>query len=84
MFPCFQVKQWGAYFGEAGLETLTLLEFRDPDALRDLIKTPELSTLLTPFRAGDRALAVVPSERLAEVQQLLAAFGVPVRSSVAR
>ena len=39
--------------------------------------------VLTPFPAGDRALAIVPAEQLAQVKEILARFGVSVREGLA-
>ncbi len=77
-----KVKAWGGYYGSAAVETLTLIEFRDRDALAELCKLPELVPLLKPFPAGNRALAVVESNRLGEVEAILARLGVPVRTGL--
>jgi len=74
------IKAEGRYYGSANTETLTLIAFRDRQALEELReKDPELTSLLMPFEAGDRALAVVPTGRLSDVRERLAAFGVQVR-----
>ncbi len=74
------IKAEGRYYGSANTETLTLIAFRDRQALEELReKDPDLASLLRPFRAGDRALAVVPTGRLSDVRERLAVFGVQVR-----
>ena len=74
------VKAEGQYYGSAVTETLTLVAFHDREALDELrAEDPEVAALLTPFEAGDRALAVVATERLPDVAERLAAFGVEVR-----
>jgi len=78
-----QVRAWGGYYGDAAVETLTLIEFRDPEALDELRQRPDLRGLLIPFPAGDRALAAVPAGRLAEVKAILAGLGVRVRDGLA-
>lgn len=77
-----QVRAWGGYYGDAAVETLTLIEFRDPEALEELRERPDLRGLLIPFPAGDRALAAVPAGRLAEVKAILAGLGVRVREGL--
>ncbi len=77
-----RVKAWGGYYGDAAAETLTLVEFADPEALEELLERPDLQALLTPFPAGKRALAVVPGERLAELREILAGLGVRVREGL--
>jgi hypothetical protein len=70
------IKAWGGYYGKARAETLTLVQFRDQEALDELRRQPALGALLTPFPADKRALAVVPTERLAELEEILGRFGV--------
>ncbi len=79
-----QIKAWGGYYGQAAVETLTLIEFRDQAALDELREHPELQAHLTPFPAGDRALAIVSVEKLAQVKEILARFGVRVRDGLRR
>ncbi|MDR7476061.1 MAG: helicase-associated domain-containing protein [Armatimonadota bacterium] len=79
-----QVKAWGGYYGHAAVETLTLIEFRDQAALEELRQHSALRAYLTPFPAGDRALAVVPAEKLAQVKEILARFGVRVKDGLIR
>ena len=77
-----QIKAWGGYYGSAALETLSLIEFRDPGALDELRKHPELQQLLSPFPAGHRALAGVPTDRLSELKEILTGFGVQVQDGL--
>ena len=79
-----QVKAWGGYYGRAAAETLTLIEFRDQATLDELREHPELQAYMIPFPAGDRALAVVPVEKLTQVKEILARFGVRVRDGLQR
>lgn len=73
-----RVKAWGGYYGRATVARLTLLEFRDAAALEGLRKDPVLREQLTPFPAGERALAVVREEDLEQVRAALARLGVVV------
>lgn len=77
-----KVKAWGDYYGNAAAGTVTLIEFRDQETLEELRQHPDLKPYLTPFSAGSRALAAVAGDRLAEVQEILARFGVSVRSGL--
>jgi hypothetical protein len=79
-----QVKKWGAYFGDASVETVTLVEFRDQQALAELRQIATLQDLLIPFPAGDRALAMIPAARLSEVEQILTDLGANVKAGLAR
>ncbi len=77
-----RVKALGGYYGTASAETVTLVAFRDRETLDELREDPELNGLLTPFPAGDRALAVVPTESLPRLREVLATFGVPVEEGL--
>jgi hypothetical protein len=79
-----QIKAWGGYYGQAAAQTLTLIEFRDQDTLDELRARPDLRACLLPFRAGERALAVVPDDKLEYVEQILAKLGVQVKSNLRR
>lgn len=73
------IKAWGKYYGDAQMDTLTLIEFRDHDVLRELLTDPDLAPYLKPFKAGPRPLAVVDRQHLDHVQRLLAERGIEVR-----
>lgn len=77
------IKAWGKYYGDAKMDTLTLIEFRDQKALSELMDDPELAPHLEAFEAGRRALAVVDREHLDTVQRLLAERGVEVEWGLA-
>lgn len=77
-----QLKAWGGYYGDAAVETLTLIEFRDQTSLNELLDRPEIQAYLTPFPAGNRALALVPADKLADLKEILARLGVPVREGL--
>ncbi len=79
-----QIKAWGSYYGHAAAETLTLIEFYDHVALKELREISELSDYLTPFSMGERALAVVSSQKLDQVKDILARFGVQVKDQLPR
>jgi len=77
-----QIKAWAGYYGDAAAQALTLIEFRDPTTLAELLEKPELRALLKPFRAGERALAVVAEGKLAQAEEVLAGLGVRVRAGL--
>ena len=77
-----QIKAWGGYYGNAAAGTLTLIEFRDLEALEELRQHPELQPYLIPFPAGNRALAAVRGDGLAEVKEILARLGMQVRDGL--
>lgn len=75
-----RLKAWGKYFGDARLGTLTLIEFRDEPARNELLNDPELQPYLVRFDAGNRPLALIRSEALERVKELLAERGVEIRA----
>jgi hypothetical protein len=75
-----RVKAWSGYYGRAAVSRLILVEFRDLPALEELREVPELHECLTPFPAGERALAVVAEEKLDQVREVLARLGVEVEA----
>lgn len=77
-----RIKAWGGYYGNAAVQTLTLIELRDPSTLDELRQHPLLKRYLTPFKAGDRPLAVVAEGRLAEVKEILAEMGMRVKDGL--
>jgi hypothetical protein len=77
-----QIKAWGGYYGNAAAGTLTLIEFRDLEALEELRQHPDLQPMLIPFPAGNRALAAVSGDSLTRVKEILARLGVPVRDGL--
>ena len=79
-----QIKGWGGYFGDAAVETLTLVEFRDRATLDELRRHADLKSVLLPFPAGNRALAVVPRDELDRVRESLARLGVQIRDGIGK
>jgi hypothetical protein len=77
-----KIKAWGGYYGSAAAETLTLIQFRDQEALDELRQQPDLQPYLVPFPAGNRALAAIPGDKMAEVKEILARFGVSTREGL--
>jgi hypothetical protein len=59
-----------------------LIEFRDQDTLIEPRADPDRQPYLIPFPAGDRALAAVPSDKLADVQRILARLDVRLRKGL--
>ena len=78
-----QVRAWGHYYGDAQMQTLTLLQLRDGQTLRELLSEPELADILHPFTPSiHEALAMVPTTELPRLQALLAERGIDVRAQL--
>jgi len=81
-----KIKAWGGYYGDAAVETLTLLQFRDRSALDELCQHRDLRDKLAPFPTGSQTavLAVVRPEDLAQVRKVLAQHGVSVQDGIVK
>lgn len=80
-----QIRAWGGYYGHAAIEQqVVLIEFRDRETLQELCADPAFEGLLSPFAAGERALAVVPAGRVQQVRNLLKQYGVDLREGIKR
>ncbi|MCB0038166.1 MAG: helicase-associated domain-containing protein [Caldilineaceae bacterium] len=73
-----EIKRWSNYHGRATLATVTLVEFESKEQRAELLEHPQLRDRLTPFAAGDRALALVDTAHVAAVEQLLADLGATI------
>ena len=76
------VKKWGGYYGQAAVETLTLIEFGSREIVDELLRHPYLKTLLTPFPTNDRALVTVAPDNLEQVKNKLADLGIVVKDGL--
>lgn len=71
------IKAWGEYYGDANVQTVTLMQFRDQDALNELRGDPILARYLKLFKPEARlGLATIKPGDLAAVQALLAERGI--------
>jgi hypothetical protein len=58
-----KVRAWGHYYGDAAMQTITLVQIKDEKTLHELLAEPELEGILHPFVPnGDKALAIVTSD----------------------
>jgi hypothetical protein len=74
-----QIRAWGGYYGDAAMEQMTLIQVRDSGILNELLAEPDIQALLRPFAPDPRrALAWVPSERVDELLEVLAGYGIQV------
>jgi hypothetical protein len=72
-----QVRAWGHYYGHAAVQTITLVQLKDDKTCRELLAEPELKGILRPFApAEDKALAIVSTEDLERLYELLAERGI--------
>ncbi len=74
-----RIKAWSRHYGSAAVRTLTLVQFRDQEALDELLGDPLLARYLKPFKPEARlGLAVVAPQDVATASALLVERGVDV------
>jgi len=75
-----QIRAWGRYYGDAAVEQMTLIQVRDAETLNELLDEPDVQALLRPFVPDPgHALAWVAPERVDELVEVLARYGIRVR-----
>ncbi len=72
-----RIRAWAKYYGDAAIESVTLLQIRDEDTLNELLADPELAALIKPFApAKAKALARVREKDLDALRALLNERGI--------
>ncbi len=72
-----RIKAWSKYFGDAFVQTLTLVQFRDQGVLDELCADPIVARYMRPFKPEAKlGLAVVKAADVAALQALLAERGI--------
>lgn len=72
-----KVRAWAKYYGQAAVQTVTLVQVRDPDTLQELLEDPEMAGLLERFTPdAQKALAVVSAEDVDRLIQALEVRGI--------
>jgi hypothetical protein len=80
-----QVRAWGGYYGDAAVQTVTLIQVRDGKTLNELLAEPEVRALLRPFVPDPaRALALLDAGDLEQLYQVLARYGIDVHDQLAQ
>lgn len=79
-----KIKAWAGHFGEARLQTLTLLQFGANKILDELMTDADVGPLLTRFVTADpsRALAVVDADNVERLCELLTERGVVFKGKI--
>jgi len=79
-----RIRAWGHYYGDAAVQTVTLIQVRDQATLEELLSEPELKDLLRPFAPAEtRGLAWVSDQDLHALYAALAERGIAVRDELA-
>ncbi len=75
-----RIKAWSRHYGSASLLAVILIQFRDQDALDELLQDSELARHLRPFRPEAKlGLAAVEPNQVEQVRGLLAKRGVELK-----
>ena len=74
------IKAWSRHYGDAVVQSVTLIEFQDQATLDELLDDPELKRYLKPFKPrSSLGLALVDPTNLHTLTGLLSERGVAVR-----
>ncbi|MCX7670542.1 MAG: helicase-associated domain-containing protein, partial [Anaerolineae bacterium] len=77
-----RIKAWSKYYGDANVQTLTLVQFRDQSVVNELCADPILAMYLRPFKpSAGLGLAVVRPEDVSLLRGLLAERGIDLIES---
>ena len=72
-----RLQAWSGHFGQAQVEDVALLRFKNETALADLLRDPEISRMLRTFRPAELdQTAVVRSKDVEKLRELLEERGV--------
>jgi hypothetical protein len=72
-----RIKAWSKFYGDAIVQTLTLVQFRDQDTLNELRTDPVLARYIRPFKPDAKlGLAVLKPGDVAALHALLAERGI--------
>jgi hypothetical protein len=77
-----KVRAWGRYYGNAAVQTVTLIQVKDEKTLQELLSEPEIGDILAPFSPnGNKALAIVTSDMDA-LRQVLAERNIAIKEEL--
>jgi len=75
-----RLQAWSGHFGQAQVEDVALLRFKNESALADLLRDPDISRLLRTFRPAElEQTAVVRSKDVEKLRALLEERGVELK-----
>jgi hypothetical protein len=78
-----EVRAWGHYYGDAAMETVTLVQIQDEKTLNELLAEPELEGLLSAFQPSkSKVLAWVPAEHMESLREVLAKRGMRIKEKL--
>jgi uncharacterized protein (UPF0147 family) len=78
-----QVRAWGHYYGDAALQTVTLIQIQDAKTLNELLADPKVSATLRPFVPDPgKVLAFVDADDLDWLYEALARYGITLHDQL--
>lgn len=78
-----RIKSWGSLYGQATMQTVTLIEFASPESMQEIINRAGLADLVTSLQDDKSALAIVAPEQAEFVQARLREYGLAVSEKIA-
>jgi hypothetical protein len=80
-----QIRAWGGYYGDAAVQTVTLIQVQDGKTLNELLAEPEVRALLRPFVPDpNHALALLDKGDPKQLYEILARYGIDVHDQLAQ
>ena len=80
-----QIRAWGHYYGDAAMQTVTLIQVQDAKTLNELLAEPEIRAYLRPFVPDPaRALALLDAGDLDQLREILARYGIDIHDQLAQ
>ena len=80
-----QIRAWGHYYGDAAVQTVTLIQIQDSKMLNELLAEPEVRALLRPFVPDPtRALAMLDARDQEKLYEILARYGIDIHDQLAQ
>jgi hypothetical protein len=80
-----QVRAWGHYYGDAMLQTVTLIQIQDAKTLNELLTDPKVRAALRPFVPDpSRVLALVDTDDLISLHEILDRYGITLHDQLAQ
>ena len=78
-----KIRAWGHYYGNAAMETVTLVQIQDEKILVELLAEPELQGLLSAFKPSkSKVLAWVSMENIDSLREILAERGMRLKEGL--
>jgi hypothetical protein len=80
-----QIRAWGHYYGDAAVQSVTLIQVQDGKTLNELLAEPDVRVLVRPFVPDPgKALALLNPQDLDQLYEVLDRYGIDVHDQLAQ